>query len=89
MQWARFALARDWLEECELCVGPILLVDVRDTIFQLDPFGPDSPPIRGLHLFQEHQIANDASLDDEVADRRMQSRNTERTKSYGRSSGWQ
>jgi len=56
MQWTRFALAKDWLEECKPCVGPILLVDVRDTIFQVNPFGPDSPQIRGLHLFQEeHQ----------------------------------
>uniref|UniRef100_A0A7S2YTV4 Uncharacterized protein n=1 Tax=Entomoneis paludosa TaxID=265537 RepID=A0A7S2YTV4_9STRA len=29
-------------------------MDVRDSIFQLDPFGPGSPPIKGLQVFQEH-----------------------------------
>ena len=55
LRWSRYALARDWLEECSSCTGPVLLTDVRDTMFQLDPFGKGSPPIRGLHVFEEHK----------------------------------
>jgi hypothetical protein len=54
IRWSRFPLARDWLEECTSCTGPVLVMDVRDAYFQLDPFGPGSPPIAGLQVFQEH-----------------------------------
>jgi hypothetical protein len=30
--------------------------DVRDTIFQRDPFGDGAPEIEGLHLYTEHRI---------------------------------
>ena len=53
-RWSRFPLQRDWLLECQTCTGPVLTVDVRDTFFQRDPFGPGSPPITGLQVFQEH-----------------------------------
>jgi len=54
IRWSRFPLQRDWLLECEKCTGPVLIMDVRDSIFQMDPFGPGSPPIAGLQVFQEH-----------------------------------
>jgi len=50
--WARHSLFRDWLQECEACTGPVLFVDSRDTFFQDDPFGPGSPPVRGLQVYQ-------------------------------------
>lgn len=53
LRWGRFALLRDHLEACKECTGPALITDVRDTFFQRDPFGPDAPPVKGLHLFQE------------------------------------
>lgn len=56
IRWSRFPLQRDWLEDCKSCTGPVLTVDVRDTIFQLDPFGPGSPPIKGLQVFEEVKI---------------------------------
>ena len=55
IRWSRFPLLRDWLEECITCTGPVLVVDVRDTLFQLDPFGSGSPPISGLQVYEEHQ----------------------------------
>ncbi|KAL7577294.1 hypothetical protein ACA910_002037 [Epithemia clementina (nom. ined.)] len=53
-RWSRFPLQRDWLMECTTCTGPVLTIDVRDSFFQMDPFGPGSPPITGLQVFQEH-----------------------------------
>jgi hypothetical protein len=53
IRWSRFPLARDWLQECETCTGPVLVMDVRDSFFQLDPFGPGSPVVRGLQVFEE------------------------------------
>eukprot|EP00928_Gymnodinium_smaydae_P012134 TRINITY_DN14414_c0_g2_i6.p1 TRINITY_DN14414_c0_g2~~TRINITY_DN14414_c0_g2_i6.p1 ORF type:complete len:484 (-),score=55.77 TRINITY_DN14414_c0_g2_i6:143-1594(-) len=38
MEWARFALFRDWLSACEDCLGWALVTDVRDTFFQESPF---------------------------------------------------
>lgn len=52
--WSRFPLQRDWLEDCPTCTGPILTMDVRDSFFQQDPFGPGSPLVKGLHVFEEH-----------------------------------
>jgi len=54
IRWSRFPLQRDWLVECEACTGPVLIMDVRDSYFQLDPFGPGSGPITGLQVFEEH-----------------------------------
>jgi hypothetical protein len=54
IRWSRFPLVRDWLEECTSCTGPVLVMDVRDSFFQLDPFGPGSPVVNGLQVFQEH-----------------------------------
>lgn len=54
-RWGRYPLLRDFLKDCEACTGPVLYVDVRDAFFQRDPFGPGSPPIRGLQVYQEHQ----------------------------------
>ena len=53
-RWGRVPLQRDWLLDCKKCTGPVLSIDVRDTFFQKDPFGPGSPPITGLQVFQEH-----------------------------------
>jgi len=55
IMFSRFALARDWLMECDACTGPVLFIDVRDVYFQLDPFGPGSPPVTGLQLYSEHR----------------------------------
>jgi hypothetical protein len=55
IRWSRFPLARDWLTECTTCTGPVLIMDVRDSIFQLDPFGPGSPVIQGLQVYEEHK----------------------------------
>lgn len=54
-RWARFPLLRDYLQECAACTGPVLITDMRDTIFQRDPFGPEAPvvPINTLQVFQE------------------------------------
>jgi hypothetical protein len=54
IRWSRFPLQRDWLRDCETCTGPVLIMDVRDSYFQLDPFGPGSGPIKGLQVFEEH-----------------------------------
>eukprot|EP00538_Stauroneis_constricta_P004784 CAMPEP_0119547858 /NCGR_PEP_ID=MMETSP1352-20130426/1892_1 /TAXON_ID=265584 /ORGANISM="Stauroneis constricta, Strain CCMP1120" /LENGTH=442 /DNA_ID=CAMNT_0007592919 /DNA_START=325 /DNA_END=1650 /DNA_ORIENTATION=- len=53
IRWSRFPLQRDWLRDCKTCTGPVLVTDVRDTLFQLDPFGPGSPPVKGLQVFEE------------------------------------
>lgn len=55
LRWSRFPLARDWLEACETCTGPVLITDVRDVYFQADPFGPQTPIVKGLHVFEEHE----------------------------------
>lgn len=54
IRWSRFPLQADWLRECTECTGPVLVMDVRDSYFQLDPFGPGSPPVKGLQVFEEH-----------------------------------
>jgi hypothetical protein len=39
MEWARFQLGSDWLQECDRCTGWALLTDFRDVVFQRpDPF---------------------------------------------------
>lgn len=60
-RWSRFPLARDWLEECASCTGPVLIMDVRDSFFQENPFGTTSdgrgpPVIEGLQVFEENVI---------------------------------
>jgi hypothetical protein len=54
IRWSRFPLQADWLRECIECTGPVLVTDVRDTYFQQDPFGPGSPLVQGLQVFEEH-----------------------------------
>lgn len=54
-RWVKYPLAHDWLEECNTCTGPVMITDVRDVYFQANPFGPDSPEIKGLQLFEEHK----------------------------------
>lgn len=53
-RWARYALLRDLLVNCTDCTGPVLHTDLRDTIFQRDPFGPDAPSVTSLQVFEEH-----------------------------------
>lgn len=53
-RWGRFPLLRDYLEECETCTGPVLVTDMRDAIFQRDPFGPEAPVVDSLQVFEEH-----------------------------------
>lgn len=50
---ARFPLQLEWLKQCHNCTGPVLTIDIKDVFFQLDPFGPGSPPITGLQVFEE------------------------------------
>jgi len=54
IRWGRFPLLRDSLRACEHCTGPVLVADVRDTLFQRDPF-EGVPEIEGLHLYGEHR----------------------------------
>lgn len=52
IRWGRFPLARDWLHQCRDCTGPVLVTDVRDVLFQKDPF--DGVLVDSLQLFAEH-----------------------------------
>ena len=53
LQWSRYHLARDWLDACHHCGdGPVLLIDLRDTLFQRNPF-ESALTIGGLQLFEE------------------------------------
>lgn len=65
IRWSRFPIARDWLQACTTCTGPVLIMDVRDSFFQLDPFGPGSPVVKGLQVFEEHknQVSNAMDID--------------------------
>jgi hypothetical protein len=38
MEWARYALAHQWLQECVACTGFAMHCDVRDSFFQAHPF---------------------------------------------------
>jgi hypothetical protein len=55
-RWARYPLLRDFLRDCTTCTGPVLMTDMRDTVFQRDPFGSEAPevPFNTLQVFQEH-----------------------------------
>jgi hypothetical protein len=33
VRWSRFPLARDWLQECTTCTGPVLITDARSSSF--------------------------------------------------------
>jgi hypothetical protein len=55
IRWGRFPFLRDALINCKKCTGPVLVTDVRDTLFQRDPFGDGAPQIEGLHLYGEHR----------------------------------
>ena len=55
IRWGRYPLARDWLQACETCTGPVLVTDVRDVLFQRNPFRHEAVNrIQGLQLFAEH-----------------------------------
>jgi hypothetical protein len=54
LRWAKFPMGRDWLRECRNCTGPVLITDVRDVFFQRDPFGPGTPEVTGLQVYEEH-----------------------------------
>jgi hypothetical protein len=61
-RWGRFPLMADWLRACTTCTGPVLLMDVRDSYFQMDPFGGrGSPIITGLQVFEEDPSQTTAS----------------------------
>ena len=53
-RWAKFPMGRDWLRDCSTCTGPVLITDVRDVFFQHDPFGPGTPEVTGLQVYEEH-----------------------------------
>jgi len=53
-RWVKYPMGRDWLNDCPSCSGPVLLTDVRDVYFQDDPFGPGSPEVTTLQVFEEH-----------------------------------
>jgi hypothetical protein len=53
-RWGRFPFLRDLLQKCSTCTGPVLITDVRDTYFQIDPFGSNQSQVQGLQVFQEH-----------------------------------
>jgi len=52
-RWLRHHILRNMLRSCETCTGPVLYGDIRDMMFQRDPFGPDSKPVAGLQVFEE------------------------------------
>jgi hypothetical protein len=54
IRWSRYPLARDWLRACSTCTGPVLITDARDVVFQRNPFGPGSPTVDSLQVFEEH-----------------------------------
>ncbi|KAL3933395.1 MAG: hypothetical protein SGBAC_010419 [Bacillariaceae sp.] len=56
VRWGRFPILRDHLEACSTCTGPVLVTDVRDAFFQLDPFGDGAPPVTGLQVFEEFKF---------------------------------
>lgn len=60
--WTRYALFRDWLEECATCTGPVLHTGFGDTYFQDDPFRTKGAGsfVKGLQLYR----VDHSSLDD-------------------------
>jgi hypothetical protein len=52
IQWGRFAFAGDWLRECKECTDGVMLTDVRDAYFQLDPFAAVKD-IHPIMVFEE------------------------------------
>lgn len=54
VRWIKFPMGRDWLRDCKTCTGPVMIADVRDLYFQRDPFGPGSPEVTSLQVFEEH-----------------------------------
>jgi len=52
-EWSYFPLARDWLTSCEECVGAVVVASVKDTFFQLNPFGQGMPIVSRLHLYEQ------------------------------------
>jgi hypothetical protein len=51
---SRFSLWRDWLDECTICTGPVLVTDFRDVVFQRNPFSSEyGSNVRGLQLFED------------------------------------
>jgi hypothetical protein len=53
-RWAKYALGRDWLQECKTCTGPVMITDVRDVYFQSNPFALEQAEVNGLQVFEEH-----------------------------------
>jgi hypothetical protein len=56
VRWGRFPILRDHLRDCTTCTGPVLVTDVRDAIFQRDPFGDGAPKVTGLQVFEEYKF---------------------------------
>jgi len=66
VRWGRYPVLRDQLIACKTCTGPVLITDVRDTLFQRDPFASgyelghtldDTTTLKegSIQVFQEHK----------------------------------
>ena len=53
IEWARYALALKWLQNCTECQGWVLVCDYRDTFFQEHPFREVNPNAN-LYLVEEY-----------------------------------
>jgi len=56
---ARYFFYQSYLQECGGAYGHTLLADIRDVLFQADPFAPEWP--EGLSVFLENGVPNQES----------------------------
>jgi hypothetical protein len=64
IQWGRFAFAGDWLRECKECTDGVMLTDVRDAYFQLDPFAA----VKDIHPIMVFEEISDVTTNHWVSD---------------------
>lgn len=71
LEWGRFELARQWIRNCTKCTGWMMIVDIRDTFFQGDPFKqlpiPPSHDSRGINLYFIEEIGPHTSPDPDTS----------------------
>jgi hypothetical protein len=64
LEFGRYEMARQWLNDCTACTGWSLVMDTRDTFFQDHPFRDlGDPSTSNINLFFSEELSPNTSVD--------------------------
>lgn len=63
LEWGRYEMARQWINDCITCTGWTLVLDTRDTFFQDHPFRAlGNPMSSSIDLFFSEELSPNTSV---------------------------